>query len=54
MKIDASFAKEEQDRRKRVMDRAHQLRYNEKDETKQFHSKIRLFEVLEVFPLLIS
>lgn len=47
-RIDARFAKEEMELRDEVMNRAHMQRYGERDDVKQFHSKIRLFEALEV------
>ncbi|KAL3899515.1 MAG: hypothetical protein SGCHY_001992 [Lobulomycetales sp.] len=46
-RIDARFAKEEMELRDEVMNRAHMQRYGERDDVKQFHSKIRLFEALE-------
>jgi hypothetical protein len=54
VKVDAVFARDEKERRDRTMGRARQLIYNELDETKQLHSKIRLFEVLEVRKRLLT
>lgn len=46
-RLDLIYAKENEERKKEILDRAQALLYAEKDEGKTFHSKVLLLQVLQ-------